>query len=72
MNKDRVRDTRPVYLFVAAAIVAAAAIRPGFADDSPATFNSIDELWAGFDPHALPFEIETIKAWDEDGIHLGA
>ncbi len=47
-----------------------AAIRPGFADEIPATFNSIDELWAGFDPHALPFEIETIKAWDEEGIHL--
>ncbi len=34
------------------------------------TFRTIDDLWAGFDPHALPLEVETIKAWDEDDIHL--
>ncbi|HEY4310975.1 MAG TPA: dienelactone hydrolase family protein [Pirellulales bacterium] len=41
------------------------------ADDSATTkFNSIDELWAGFDPGELPFEVETIKSWDEEGIRL--
>ena len=31
---------------------------------------TIDELWAGFDPRALPLEIEVVKAWDEGETHL--
>ncbi len=32
--------------------------------------DSIDALWAGFDPRATPLEVEVIKAWDEEGVHL--
>jgi dienelactone hydrolase len=31
---------------------------------------TIDELWAGFDPRALPLDLEVVKSWDEGDIHL--
>jgi dienelactone hydrolase len=31
---------------------------------------TIDELWAGFDPRALPLDVEVVKSWDEGDIHL--
>lgn len=34
---------------------------------APQTF---EELWAGFDPRTEPLEIETLKAWEEDGVVL--
>jgi len=30
-------------------------------------FKTPEEVWAGYDPTALPLEIETIKIWEEDG-----
>ena len=38
--------------------------------DEPAAIHSIDELWAGFDPRALPLDVEVVKAWDEGDVHL--
>src|SRR5678815_4104533 len=38
--------------------------------EEPAGIDSIDKLWDGFDPRALPLEIEIIKAWDEGDVHL--
>jgi len=29
-----------------------------------------DEIWAGFDPRAEPLDVETLKAWEEDGVVL--
>lgn len=34
---------------------------------APQTFEA---LWAGFDPRAEPLEVETLKAWEEDGVVL--
>ncbi len=34
---------------------------------APQTF---EELWAGYDPHAEPLEVETLKQWEEDGVVL--
>lgn len=31
---------------------------------------TLEEMWAGFDPCAEPLEIETIKEWEEDGVIL--
>lgn len=31
---------------------------------------TIEDLWAGIDPRALPLEIEVIKSWDEGDVHL--
>jgi dienelactone hydrolase len=38
--------------------------------DAPSLVRTIDELWSGFDPRALPLEIEVVKAWDEGDVHL--
>jgi dienelactone hydrolase len=43
------------------------------ADDPPAKkpkVETIDDLWAGFDPHALPLDVEVVKSWDEGDVHL--
>jgi len=41
------------------------------AEEAPtAKIESIDQLWAGYDPRSLPLEVETIKSWDEGDIHL--
>jgi dienelactone hydrolase len=40
------------------------------AGSAAAEIESIDELWAGFDPRALPLEVEVVKAWDEGDVHL--
>ena len=39
------------------------------AEDS-AVIDSIDTLWKGFDPRALPLEVEVVKAWEEGEVHL--
>jgi len=31
---------------------------------------TVDELWAGFDPQAEPLDIEVLKEWEEDGVVL--
>jgi dienelactone hydrolase len=51
-------------------IVCACFARARAADEQPAVFNTIDDLWSGFDPRALPLEVEVIKAWDEGDVHL--
>jgi cephalosporin-C deacetylase-like acetyl esterase len=57
-------------------LIMGAADRDAMADEESvaavgsATINSIDALWSGFDPHALPFEIETVKSQDEESLHL--
>jgi len=33
---------------------------------------TIDDLWAGFDPRALPLKIEVVKSWDEGDITIDA
>ena len=51
--------------FFAFAIFAAAIVRA----DEVAAIDSIDKLWEGFDPRALPVEVEVVKAWDEGDVH---
>lgn len=29
---------------------------------------TVEELWAGYDPRAEPLDIETLKEWEEDGV----
>src|SRR5262245_31092825 len=36
--------------------------------DAPIT--TIEGLWAGFDPRALPLDVEVVKAWDEGDVRL--
>ena len=36
--------------------------------DAPIT--TIERLWAGFDPRAVPLDVEVVKAWDEGDVHL--
>ena len=31
---------------------------------------TVDEMWAGFDPRAEPLEVEVLKEWEEDGVVL--
>jgi hypothetical protein len=41
---------------------------PPLQDDR--TPQTVDELWAGFNPRAEPVDVEILKAWEEDGIVL--
>jgi dienelactone hydrolase len=61
-----------VFIDTGHALVTAAepALTINFARTNSPTINSIDQLWADFDPHALPLEIETVKVQDEEGIRL--
>src|SRR5258707_15252907 len=36
--------------------------------DEPPKIASVTDLWRGFDPEALPLEIEVTKSWEEQGI----
>ncbi len=43
------------------------------AADSPnkdVPITTIEGLWAGFDPRALPLDVEVVKAWDEGDVRL--
>ncbi|MDB5306751.1 MAG: hypothetical protein JWO38_953 [Gemmataceae bacterium] len=53
-------------------LVLAGASLPGPAADPPppAAITTIDGLWAGFDPRAVPLDVEVVKTWDEGGVHL--
>ncbi|MGB9619664.1 MAG: alpha/beta hydrolase family protein, partial [Armatimonadota bacterium] len=35
--------------------------------DVPARFETMEDVWRGYDPEALPLEIEVVKSWQEDG-----
>ena len=45
------------------------AFSPGLVAFVP-PIETIEDLWAGIDPRALPLEIEVIKSWDEGDVHL--
>lgn len=55
-----------------------AGLLPAWAMDAPQmsatheneSIDTIEKLWAGFDPRHDPLEIEVLKEWDEEGIHL--
>src|SRR6478752_10892717 len=53
-------------LFVAAAATATAADPP----PKDTSITTIERLWAGFDPRAVPLDVEVVKAWDEGDVHL--
>src|SRR3954467_5651868 len=42
------------------------------ADPPPkdAAIATVGQLWAGFDPRAVPLDVEVVKAWDEGDVHL--
>ena len=52
--------------FFAFAIFAAAVV----CAEEGAVIDSIDKLWEGFDPRALPMEVAVVKAWDEGDVHF--
>ncbi len=35
--------------------------------DTPAHFETPEDVWRGYDPNKLPLNIEVIKSWEEDG-----
>src|SRR4051812_25256025 len=41
-------------------------------DDAPkdAPIATIAQLWSGFDPRAVPLDVEVVRAWDEGDVHL--
>ena len=49
----------PCLLFFAGAAIAAGP-----------PIETIDALWAGFDPRATPLDVEVVKVWDEGDVHL--
>jgi len=54
-------------LTVALTLIGCSALQA--AEDAPA-INTIDELWAGYDPRALPLDVDVIKQTDDAGIRL--
>jgi dienelactone hydrolase len=38
--------------------------------EEPQAIASVEDLWRGFDPEALPLEVQTIRAWEENGAAL--
>jgi dienelactone hydrolase len=36
-------------------------------DTTPAAFISARDLWKGYDPEALPLEVESLQSWEEEG-----
>lgn len=57
-------------LFIVMALHLSCGVLAVEAEEPAAVPQSIDELWAGYDPRALPLEFELVKAWDEGDIHL--
>src|SRR5437764_14244257 len=53
---------------IALAMITCAAVADQSSKDAP--FSTIEGLWAGFDPRAVPLDVEVVKAWDEGKIHL--
>src|SRR3954468_18389439 len=52
--------------FALFAVPAAAAAPPPKAG----AITTIEQLWAGFNPRAVPLDVEVVKAWDEGDVHL--
>jgi dienelactone hydrolase len=50
-------------------VLAMIPLGPAHAEE-PKAITSVEDLWRGFDPEALPLEVETIKTWEEDGAVL--
>jgi dienelactone hydrolase len=42
------------------------------ADPTNHPISSIDALWAGFDPRAVPLDVEVVQSWEEGNVHLEA
>jgi dienelactone hydrolase len=53
------------------AVVALLLASSAFADTPTAKpIETVEALWAGFDPRREPLDVEILKEWDEDGVHL--
>ena len=64
---------RPSWPRILGLLLSTAAIPCSQADDSidfSAPVDTIDALWANYDPRIEPLEIETIRTWDEDGVRI--
>src|SRR3954454_124415 len=59
------RSSLTAWALLAMAVPAAA--DPPTKDAAIAT---VGQLWAGFDPRAVPLDVEVVKAWDEGDVHL--
>ena len=38
--------------------------------EAPKPIATIDDLWLGFDPRSVPLDVEVLKSWEEDDVHL--
>ena len=55
------------------ALIGLALLSPTAAHAPPpgdASIATIGRLWAGFDPRAVPLDVEVVKFWDEGDVHL--
>ena len=57
-------------LVVVSICMTAAQARADTPPANAATIETVEALWAGFDPRREPLDIEVVKAWDEGDIHL--
>ena len=59
---------RPALFGLIPLITTAAAAADPPPKDAPVA--TVEQLWAGFDPRAVPLDVEVVKAWDEGDVHL--
>jgi dienelactone hydrolase len=64
------RETLIAMLSFAASLLNVASIAAENSIDLTARVESIDELWAGYDPRREPLDITIEKAWDEAGTRI--
>ena len=57
-----------VLVLLAALAPLLGAARDPAGPDAPQEIASVEDLWRGFDPEATPLDVETIRAWEEDGV----
>jgi dienelactone hydrolase len=58
------------YAAVACALLAAPAVAPADPPAEQPPITTVPGLWAGFDPRAVPLDVEVVRAWDEGEVHL--
>jgi len=60
-------NVRRLVLLLVLSIVSGTGAR---AAEEPTAINSPAELWQGYDPEALPLEVESLERWTEDGVQF--
>jgi dienelactone hydrolase len=62
------RALASTFAFFCSLCLCASVVRCSFGKaEEPQAIASVDDLWHGIDPEALPLEVETIRTWEEQG-----